>query len=252
MKKLVASLISFVGIPLCAFAELVVTPFGVFDPEENVKISFNVKTDSGVQTRSRIVKGEKVSDKKKLDDFVEKIGGVKFVLSPETAETIESEKTFCIRTRPDLRATATSFRTKIFSRVKSQLIVETRKYYLENIPNATFPNGSFFNPAGGSMVLVGKDKKPIGTLIISYSVKFENPELRDLESAEFVTISDIPDTWEKLPRTRAAEYYPEWRDARLPSGEKVCYKNFGKTYRVVAWRGDVTVNYTFNKLTEGD
>lgn len=151
--------------------------------------------------RSRIVKGEKVSDKKKLNDFVEKIGGVKFVLSPETAETIESEKTFCIRTRPDLRATATSFRTKIFSRVKSQLIVETRKYYLENIPNATFPNGGFFNPAGGSMVLFGKDKKPIGTLIISYSVKFENPELRELESAEFVTISDIPDTWEKLPRT---------------------------------------------------
>jgi len=247
MKKLVALLTSFAGIPLCAIAELVVTPFGVFDPDENVKISFNVKTDSGVKTKTRIVEGEKVSDKKKLDNLVKKIGSVKFVLSPETAETIESEKVFPIMLRPDLRASATSFRTKVFSRVKSQLIVETRKYYLENIPNATLPNGSFINPAGGSMVLVGKDKKPLGTLIISYSVEFVRPELHELNTAEFVTISEIPDTWIKLPFPH--KHYPPWREAQLPSGEKVCYREYGKLYRVVAWRADVTANYTFNKLT---
>lgn len=246
-KRLLTILALFVS-PLLAFAEVVVTPFGVFDPAENVKISYNVKTENGVETKSRVVSPDKVSDKKQLDALVKKMKSVKFVVSPEDAETIEDDRTFSVMMKPDAGASAASFRTRTFMRVKSLIIVETRKYYKENVPGAILPNGQFINAGGGSMVLVDKNKRPLGTLIISYSTDFVVPPIGELERAEFIVVSRIPDNWKPLPVDDYDVRRRGWNAYRLPSGEKVFAKDFGKVHHAVGWKANATVTYTFNKL----
>lgn len=229
-----------------AFAETVVTPFGVFDPAKNkVKLTYNVRTENGLETKSRIVASDKVSDARKLDALIREIGGVKFVVSPEDADVIEDEKTFSIMMKPDPKATAASFRTRTYLRVKSMIIVETRKYYKENIPKATLPNGAFINEGGGSMVLVDKDKRPLGTLIISYSTDFVLPSRSELEGAKFITLSQVPPTWTRLPEAR---HLDGWMPYQLPSGEKVCVRRFGKVLHCAGWKANAKIAYTFNRL----
>lgn len=243
MTKRLLILLALSVSPILAFAELRITPFGVFDPEENVKITYNVETENGVETKSRVVSPDKISDKKQLDALVKKMKSVKYIVSPEDAETIEADKSFSIMMKPDPKATAASFRTRTFLRVKSLIVVETRKYYKENVPGAILPNGAFINAGGGSMVLVDKDKHPLGTLIISYSTEFFVPPVPELESAEFITLSQIPDNWSRLKYLEN-----NWTAYQLPSGEKVCAKRFGKVYHAVGWKANATVTYTFNKL----
>lgn len=231
--------------PISVLAEVVVTPFGVFDPAKNVKVSYNVKTENGVETKSGIVAPGKVSDKKELDALVKKLGSVKFVVSPEDVKTIIDDRIWTTMMKPDPGATAASFHTKVYNRLKSQIIVETRKYYRENIPGAVLPNAAFINEGGGSYVIVDKEKRPLGTLIISYTMDFSPPTRGEAESVDFIVLSKIPANWHSVEPSSIGE---AWRTYQMPSGEKVCAKHFGKMIHVVSFKANAKITYTFNRL----
>lgn len=248
MTKCFLTILALLASPLLAFAEVIMTPFGVFDPAENVKISYNVKTANGVETKSRVVSPDKVSDKKQLEALVKKMKSVKFIVSPEDAETITAEKSFSRMMRPEPGASAASFRTRRYLRAKSLIIVETRKYYKENIPGAILPNGQFINEGGGSMVLVDKNKRPLGTLIISYSTDFVVPSRSELENAEFIALSQIPNGAKRLEDRVDGDRDWSWSAHQLKSGEKIFAKRFGNVLHVTGWKVQTTITYTFNKL----
>lgn len=226
-----------------AFAEVRVTPFGIFDPGEDTKISYNVKTENGVETRSETLKAGSFSNPKELNKLAEKLGSVKFVLSPPDSEVIEDEMEFLTYSKPETKSSVAQFKTRIFNRAKTLIISETRKYYKKNVPDATMPNGAFINEGGGVYTLVNKKKQPIGVLIIAYQTDFVPPLPSEIEGLDFVILSKIPSNWR-----RTELRLDGWDSAVMPSGEKIFYKNVGNFYRCVGFKVRTTIKYTFNKL----
>lgn len=224
-----------------------ITPFGILDSEESVRVNYNVKTEKGLETRSDILDLKEVGDSKSLEKLMRKRGCVKYILAPGDAEVVVSERTFYTYLKPESKSTPVQFQTRVFNRVKSLIIAETRKYYKSEIPKAVAPNGGFFNETGGAMVLVDKGKHPIGTLIISYKTEFVCPSETERENSDFMMVSKIPDTWVETCGTD--DDGKRYRNVHvLPSGEKVICTLVGRFWRCVGFKIKTTVKYTFNKL----
>lgn len=223
-------------------AEIIVTPFGILDTETDVRLSYNVETEDGVETKSRIFSAEKISNKEQLEAVLKKVGSDTAVLSPKTARPLKAVRKFSVYAKPDLRASAASFKTRVYQRIKAEIATETREYYKENIPNAVLTNRTFFKEGGGSMVVVDKRKRPLGTLIVSYKRTFSPPTEAEMSGEDFAMTSQIPAVWERISGTPYNGVF------RLPSGENVRVRSVGKFYRVFAFTIDVEVTYTFYKL----
>lgn len=246
MKKFFSIALCFLIFSAFAGAEYRVTPFGVFDSGDSgsrTKVNYNVKTENGVETRERFVDTKQVETKEGLAKLMKEIGKTKFVLSPADAPANTVVRKSTIYLKPEAKSTPVQFRTRVFNRVKSLIIMETRKFYKSKVPKAIAPLGSFLNASGGSMVLTDKEKRPLGTLIISYAYEFVEPTEDECESYPFFTVSEIPGTWKGISETVS-----DWDAYRLPSGEKVLVKHVGKLYRCVGFKAEATVTFTYNKL----
>lgn len=249
---------------LCA--EPIATPFGVFDPEEeDAKISYNVETEDGVETKTKVVKSADISDQFKVKSLAKRLKAKKFVIAPKSTESItETVATFQYR-RAEAKETAQQVRVRRYNNAKSKIQEETRKFYKNRIPNAVAPMGSFINEGGGSMTLVDKNKKPIGTLIIAYKTDmlplpssaedkkkyFPNSNIPYLGEAEFFIVSQIPAEWSPVanPSKDCPRIPLNFSCYVLPSGEKVLVRKEGKFYRCTGFATRVTITYSYEKLS---
>lgn len=218
-------------------AEPVVTPAGIVDADEkNVKFNCNVETENGVETRTETIRIRDADDigRKRL---AKKLGAMKFVVSPESTKTFTKTVTVFQYRRAEAKETPQHARVRRYNNIKAKIQVETRKFYKKHAPNAVAPMGSFINEGGGAMTLVDGDKKPIGTLTISYETDLcllpYTEEMRDenfprsriplLEEAEFFLVRKISGDWELLEDdyTPGKDILCYYRCYILPSGEKV-------------------------------
>lgn len=218
-------------------AEPIVTPAGIVDADEkNVKFNYNVETENGVETRTETIKTRDADDIG-IKRLAKKLGAIKFVVSPESTKTFTKTVTVFQYRRAEAKETPQHARVRRYNNVKAKIQAETRKFYKKHVPNAVAPMGSFINEGGGAMTLVDDDKKPIGTLTISYETDLcllpYTEEMRDkifprsriplLEEAESFLVRKIPSDWKLLeddytPGKDIPRYY---RCYILPSGEKV-------------------------------
>lgn len=261
-RLLISAIVAFLAIAVPANAELIVTPFGVWDTDaDNVKISYNIKTETGVETRTKSVSSRDVADKDKVGRLARKLSAEKFIISPTDAESFTEKVTVFQYRRAESKETATQARVRRYNMAKAQIQTETRKFYKSRIPNAVAPMGQFINEAGGSMTLTDKNKKAIGTLIISYAVDsvplpltaddrnkyFPNSKIPLLSEADFFAVTAIPSGW-KNEKPEGVSRETGGSSYRLPSGEYVVVKREGKFFRCFAYATRTTITYSYDKL----
>lgn len=245
-----------------AFAELIVTPFGVWDTDATeVKVSYNVKTENGVETRTKSVSSRDVADKDKVGRLVKKLSAEKFIISPTDAESFTEKITVFQYRRAESKETAAQARVRRYNMAKAQIQAETRKFYKSRIPKAVAPMGQFINEAGGSMTLTDKNKKVIGTLIISYAVDsvplpttvadrdeyFPNSKIPLLSEAEFIAVTAIPDGW-RIAKPKGIKHGVGGSSYQLPSGNYVVVKREGKLFRCFAYATRTVITFSYEKL----
>ncbi len=262
--KLVSLSLIFALFLVSAHAEIKVTPFGILDTEAAVKIRYNVETKNGVETQTETVEPQDVVNEEAIKKLAKKLSAQKFILTPGNTKSFKIKATFFRQARAEAKATPQALRVRRYQWVKSQIQYETRNFYKKNIPEAVAPLGSFINEYGGSMTLTNKEKKPIGTLIISYSTDvlplaneeterkmfFPNSKVPLLKDAEFFIVKEIPSTWTSgnwepcWPKSalRACSHYV------LPSGENVLVKKEGKFYRCYGFVEKIEVTFRYDKL----
>ena len=247
-----------------ARAELQVTPYGVFDTDSSVKINYNVLTENGVETKTKVVPSKEVLSKERIQTLAKKLNTQKFILSPANTESFEKEKEIFTYVRAEPKATAQMLRVRRYQRVKAQIQQDTRTFYKKEIPEAIAPLGSFINEYGGSMILTNKEKQPIGTLIISFSVEsipladteeerqkfFPDSRLPLLKKAEFFLVSEIPSTWKRghYEYTRWPTQSSSYSYYILPSGENILVVREGKFYRCFGFAEKIEIRYIYEKI----
>ncbi len=246
-----------------AHAEIKVTPFGILDTESAVKIRYNVETENGVETQTETVEPQQVVNEEAIKKLAKKLNAQKFILTPENTKSFKIKETFFRQARAEAKATPQSLRVRRYQWVKSQIQYETRNFYKKRIPEAVAPIGSFINEYGGSMTLTNKEKKPIGTLIISYSTDvlplssdeaerkkfFPNSKIPLLKDADFFIVKEIPSTW------ASGRWNSRWPKSTmllghyvLPSGENVLVKREGSFFRCYGFVEKIDVIFRYDKL----
>lgn len=259
-RAVFAALAVFAAVP-AADAELVTTPFGVWDTDDpEVKVNYNVKTDDGVETRSTTVRTHDVSDKSKISALSKKLSAGKLVISPTDTSTLTETRTVFSYRKTDSKETPAQVRVRRYNTAKAQIQTETRNFYKARIPGAVAPMGQFINESGGSMTITDKNKKPLGTLIISYKTdivplpktetdkeeSFPNSKIPLLKNADFFLVNSSPSNWKVgIPAGLEKSEKPDTKSYRLPSGDYVLVKRDGKFYRCYAYvlRTAITFNY---------
>lgn len=257
--------------PPLAEAELITTPFGVWDTDDpEVKVSYNVKTDNGVETHSTTVRTQNVSDKSKINALAKELSAGKLIISPTDTDTLTETRTVFSYRKADSRETSAQVRVRRYNTAKAQIQTETRKFYKSRIPGAVAPMGQFINESGGSMTITDKNKKPLGTLIISYKTdivplpktqtdkeeSFPNSKIPLLKDAEFFLVNSIPSEWrEGSPAGLTDSGMSGMISYRLPGGNYVLVKasgsiplKDGKFYRCYSYVLRTAITYNYERL----